>query len=134
MKTSAVIGSPIFRIKTFFFAAFEKQQFTTSLPGLATEPSSAYQVQAISLLNANNVAANPLSANLINILWPASALTGTASSNNFSSSDPETGYSYNGVAKIDHSFNDRNTLSVRWTIGQGNPISPVDQTLSTTIR
>ena len=123
------VGGPIFRNKLFFFAAFEKQQFTISLPGLSTEPSVAYQGQAISLLSANNVAVNSLSTTLINTLWPSSALTGPASSNNFSSPDPEIGYSYNGVAKIDYNVNDRNTLSARWTIGQGNQVAPVGSNL-----
>jgi Carboxypeptidase regulatory-like domain len=122
-------GGPIIRNKTFFFTAFEKQQFTIALSGLATEPSVAYQAQAQSLLAANNIPVNPVSTNLLNTLWPASALTGPASSGNFISPDPETGYSYNGVAKVDHTFNERNTISARWVIGQGNQIAPVGSNL-----
>jgi hypothetical protein len=123
------LGGPIFKNKTFFFSSFERQQFTIALSGLATEPSTAYQAQAASLLAANHIAINPVSTALLGALWPASALTGPASANNFISPDPETGYSNNGVVKLDHSFNERNTLSARWTIGQGNQIAPVGSNL-----
>jgi Carboxypeptidase regulatory-like domain/TonB dependent receptor len=122
-------GGPIIHDKTFFFLAFERQQFTIALAGLATEPSTAYQAQATSLLAANGIAVNPVSTNLLANIWPAYALTGPATSNNFISPDPETGYSNNGVIKLDHSFNSRNTISARWSIGQGNQIAPVGSNL-----
>jgi hypothetical protein len=123
------LGGPIFKDKTFFFLAFEKQQFTIALQGLATEPSAAYQAQAASLLASKGIPVNPVSTNLLNTLWPAYALTGPATANNYISPDPETGYSNNGVVKLDHSFNERNTISARWTIGQGNQTAPVGSNL-----
>ncbi|MFT4111178.1 carboxypeptidase regulatory-like domain-containing protein [Silvibacterium sp.] len=123
------LGGPIVRNKTFFFSAFERQQFTIALSGLATEPSTAYQGQAESLLAANGLSVNPVSTALIGALYPAYALTGPASANNYISPDPETGYSNNGIVKLDHSFNDRNTISARWAIGQGNQIAPVGSNL-----
>jgi hypothetical protein len=123
------LGGPIIRNKTFFFTAFERQQFTIALSGLATEPSTAYQAQAKSLLAANNIPVNPVSTALIAALYPAYALTGPAAANNYISPDPETGYSNNGIVKLDHSFNDRNTISARWAIGQGNQTAPVGSNL-----
>jgi Carboxypeptidase regulatory-like domain/TonB dependent receptor len=123
------LGGPIIRNKTFFFTAFERQQFTIALSGLATEPSTAYQVQAESLLAANDIPVNPVSTALIAALYPASALAGTAAANNYISPDPETGFSNNGIVKLDHSFNDRNTISARWAIGQGNQTAPVGSNL-----
>lgn len=123
------LGGPIIRNKTFFFTSFERQQFTIALSGLATEPSTAYQAQAQSLLAANNLPVNPVSTALIATLYPASALTGPAAANNYISPDPETGYSNNGIVKLDHSFNERNTISARWAIGQGNQIAPVGSNL-----
>jgi hypothetical protein len=123
------IGGPIIHDKTFFFLAFERQQFTIALAGLATEPSTAYQAQATSLLNANGIPVNQVSLNLLANIWPAYALTGPATSNNFISPDPETGYSNNGVIKLDHSFNSRHSISARWIIGQGNQIAPVGSNL-----
>jgi Carboxypeptidase regulatory-like domain len=123
------LGGPIFKDKTFFFTSFERQQFTIGLGAQSTEPTTAYQAQALSLLAATNIAVNPVSTALLATLYPASALTGPASANNYISPDPETGYSNNGVVKLDHSFNDRNTISARWTIGQGNQIAPVGSNL-----
>ena len=123
------LGGPILKNKLFFFTSFERQKFTIGVAQLVTEPSTAYQAQARSLLAANGIAVNPVSVNILNTIYPASALTGPAAPNNFVSPDPETGYSNNGVAKVDYSFNDRNTISGRWTIGQGNQIAPVGSNL-----
>jgi len=123
------LGGPIIRNKTFFFTAFERQQFTIALSGLATEPSTAYQAQAESLLAANNISVNPVSTALIGALYPESALTGPAAANNYISPDPETGFSNNGIVKLDHTFNERNTISARWAIGQGNQTAPVGSNL-----
>jgi hypothetical protein len=123
------LGGPILRNKLFFFTSFERQQFTIGVAALVTEPSTAYQAQARSLLGSNGIAVNPVSVNILNTIYPASALTGPAAPNNFVSPDPETGYSNNGVAKLDYSFNDKNTISARWTIGQGNQIAPVGSNL-----
>ena len=44
---------------------------------------------------------------------------------NYVSPDPEYGYSYNGVAKIDYTINSTNSLSAHWFGGQGNQVAPV---------
>src|SRR5215472_13968947 len=44
------LGGPIFKDKTFWFVAFEKQKYTIALSGLNTEPSTAYQNAALGLL------------------------------------------------------------------------------------
>jgi hypothetical protein len=119
------VGGPILRDRLFFFTTFEKQRFTIGLPGLATEPSAAYQAEAMALLNTYSVAPNPVTASLLTNLWPSYALNGPASSNNYSSPDPEYGYSYNGLAKIDFKINDKNTFSFHYFAGQGNQIAPV---------
>ncbi len=123
------LGGPILRNKLFFFTSFERQKFTIGVAQLVTEPSTAYQAQAKSLLAANGIPVNVVSTNILSTIYPASALTGPAAPNNFVSPDPETGYSNNGVAKVDYSINDRNTISARWTIGQGNQIAPVGSNL-----
>lgn len=119
------LGGPFLKDKLFFFTTFEKQRFTIGLPGLATEPSQAYQAQAQALLAEHGVAINPVSAALLTNLWPAYALNGPAVPNNYSSPDPEYGYSYNGLAKIDYQINSKNSLSFHYFVGQGNQVAPV---------
>jgi hypothetical protein len=118
-------GGPFLKDRLFFFTTFEKQKFTIGLPGLATEPSGAYQTEALAELAKFGVAENPVSANLIAHLWPGYALNGPAAPDNYSSPDPEYGYSYNGLAKLDFKINDKNTFSFHYFIGQGNQVAPV---------
>jgi Carboxypeptidase regulatory-like domain/TonB dependent receptor len=119
------VGGPFIKDRLFFFTTFEKQRFTIGLPGLGTEPSQAYQAQALTELANFGVAENPVAANLLANLWPSYALSGPASPNNYSSPDPEYGYSYNGLAKLDYKLNDKNTISFHYFIGQGNQVAPV---------
>jgi hypothetical protein len=122
-------GGPVIKNKLFWFATYEHQRFVIGLPGLGTEPSAAYQAAAGQLLAAQGVAVNPVSQNLLNMYWPSYALTGPATSNNYHSPDPEFGYSYNGLVKIDWNINEKNTLSVRGFGGQGNQVAPVGSQL-----
>ena len=119
------VGGPILKDKLFYFLTFEKQRFTIGLPGLATEPSAAYQTEALAVLAKYGVTENPVSAALLTNLWPSFALTGVAVPNNYSSPNPEFGYSYNGLGKIDYKINDKNTLSFHYFSGQGNQVAPV---------
>ena len=122
------LGGPILKDRLFYFVTFEKQRFTIGLPGLATEPSAAYQTQALAEMSKFGVAENTVSANLLAHLWPSYALTGAAAPNNFSSPDPEFGYSYNGLTKIDYKLNDKNNISFHYFVGQGNQVAPVGGT------
>lgn len=107
------LGGPIRKDKTFIFGAYEAQKYILSAAAFTTEPSLAYQQQALGLLQQYGVAVNPVSRNLMNTLWPAFALNGPASANNYLADTPQTGYSHNGMIKVDHSFTDRNRLSLR---------------------
>src|SRR6267143_6959003 len=68
---------------------------------------------------------NAISDALLANLWPSNVLTGPAVGNNFTSSVPEFGFSYNGLAKFDYKINDKNNLSFHWFIGTGNQVAPV---------
>jgi len=140
------VGGPIIKNKTFYFASYEKQDFIIGLSGKATEPSDAYIAQAMDLLNNpgskygsyNLVTPSSLScktpsptgqcsAGLMATggLWPRNIIGSLpAGIGNFFSPIAEFGYSYNGVAKIDHNFSDKHSLHLRWYGGQGNQTAP----------
>jgi hypothetical protein len=121
-------GGPILKDRLFFFLTFEKQRFTIGLPGLGTEPSAAYQTEALAELSKFGVTPNPVTSSLLTTLWPSYALNGPAVPDNYSSPDPEYGYSYNGLGKIDYKINDKNTVSFHYFAGQGNQVAPVGGT------
>jgi hypothetical protein len=132
------VGGPFIKNKMFYFASYEKQQYIIGLSGLATEPSTPWQTAALDLLaNPGHkygsyapVTPSSLSNTLLSTLWPSSVLTDAAvvargaTASNFFSSSPSTGYSYNGVAKIDYNISDKHRLFVRWFGGQGSQTAP----------
>jgi Carboxypeptidase regulatory-like domain/TonB dependent receptor len=143
------VGGPIFKNKTFFFVSYEKQEYIIGLSGLATEPSAAWVSQAGSVLANAGVPVSLVSCNLLGNLvkllpasqipagcksttrglWPTSGpgsildLPGTPK--NFFSPIASTGYSYNGVIKLDHNFNDKHHIYARAFLGQGSQTAPL---------
>jgi outer membrane receptor protein involved in Fe transport len=129
-------GGPVIKDKLFWFVTYEHQRFTIGVPAQSTQPSQAWQSAALATMAKFHVTENPVSANLLAKLWPASAtgnlpgdIGGAPTENNYTSTAPEYGYSYNGLAKVDYAFNDRNTLSAHWFAGQGNQVAPVGSSL-----
>lgn len=146
----ASVGGPIIKNKLFFFANYEKQDFTIGLSGVATEPSSAWVANAGAVLSANNIkqislascnSLGPLTSqlpasmipagctNTTEGFWPTSG-TGSianlpATLSNFFSPIAEFGYSYNGVARMDYQISDKHHLYLRWFGGQGNQVAPL---------
>lgn len=113
------LGGPIWKNRTFFFVTYEQQNLRTGNTAQGTTPSAAWVNLGTSLLAARGVPVNPVSLRLINAYWPANSLTGPAAQNNFISNADAVSDSYNGIAKLDHIFNERNNISVRYFGGTG---------------
>jgi len=130
------VGAPIVRNKTFFFVSGEHQWFDIGAGGKATEPTADYQAEALAVLTQYGMTENPVALNLLNGngtipgLWPASALTGAATPLNYSATGITTGYSYNGVAKIDEKLTDKDHIAFTYFIGQGIQTAPVSSELA----
>ncbi len=118
-------GGPIRRDHTFFFLTYEEQKFLIGGSNTVTEPSPAYATLALAELAKYNVAPSQVSQNILSTLWDPSAIANLAAQpGNYSSTAPQSGYSHNIVAHIDHNFNDRSHLSAIWYFGQGYADAP----------
>ena len=124
-------GGPIIKNKTFAFVTYEKNDFVFGLSGIATEPSDAWVNQALAVLAAHGVTESAASTTAIGTsgFWPrsgSSSIAGLpATAGNFFSPSSEFGYSYNGVARVDHQISDKHHLSLHAIIGQGNQTAPL---------
>lgn len=125
------VGGPILRDKLFAFATFEKQRFTIGESGTATQPSVGWQSQAKAILAAKGIPINGVMQDVLNNLWGNSILSQDTAGvkNNYHSNDPEFGYSYNGLGKVDWQLTPKDQLSVHWFAGQGNQVAPVGSQL-----
>ncbi len=130
-NTGFSVGGPFIKDRLFGFLTFEHQRFVIGQSGTATEPSMGWQAQAKSILAAKGIPVLPVMQSVLNTLWGTSVLAqdtvGVA--NNFHSSDPEFGYSWNGLAKVDYRLSSKDNLSAHWFVGQGNQVAPVGSQL-----
>jgi len=126
IQWGASLGGPFWKNHTFWFANFEKQKFNIATGNSGTEPNAGYQAAAMALLTKYGVSPNAATENLIALLWPADLISGN-SLNAIQNPAPEFGYSYNGVIKVDHTFNQKHNVSARAFLGQGNQTAPVSQ-------
>ena len=129
-------GGPIVKDRLFYFLTYEHQRFLIGVPTRATEPTSVWQQYATDIVTSNGKTVSPISTNLLTLLWPSYALTSSSTEqnqgpqiNNYTSPDPESGYSHNGVIKLDYSINEKNTLNAHWFGGQGSQTAPAGSAL-----
>ncbi len=124
------VGGPIYKNKLFFFGAGEHQNFLIGAENQPTEPSLAYQKDAAAVLAAYGVPSVQAMYNVLNGngtlpgLYPASALTGGDSPNNYVANGDLTGHSFNGVIHLDAKLTDKDQLSAMWFVGQGTQTAP----------
>lgn len=128
------VGGPVKKDKLFYFINYEHQRFVIGVSKQATEPTGIWQSYAKDIISANGGTLSTISTQVIPLLWPSYALssakeTATPVVNNYTSPDPEYGYSYNGVAKVDYTINENNSISAHWFGGQGNQVAPVGSSL-----
>jgi len=129
-------GGPMWRDHAFFFITYEEQKFVIGTAQPSTEPSAAYQALALQQLNAWGIPESQTAANLLNGtgsyqgLWPAAALTGSATPFNYLNPGNENGYSHNGLIKLDYTLNASNKISAKWYVGQGNQTAPTNSLLA----
>lgn len=119
------LGGPIVKNHTFFFMNYEQQNYKQALTAPGTTPSAAWVSSAEAVMAADHVAVNPLSLALINYLWPANSLTGPATINNYAGAGINLSNSYNAVIKLDHQFNEKNSIAIRYFGGTGNQVEEV---------
>jgi hypothetical protein len=116
------LGGPIVHNKTFYFSTLEIQKLTAGNAIPTTTPSPDWIASATQLMNQFGVAVNPVSRNLL-ALWPAESRVGPAVANNFTSTDPNTYDSTNGIVKVDHQLNSIFNVSARYFGGGGDQIA-----------
>ncbi len=130
-NTGFSVGGPFIKDKLFGFLTFEHQRFVIGESGTATEPSVGWQNQAEAVLAAQGIPVNPVMQSVLNDLWGTNVLAQdtVGNVNNYHSNDPEFGYSWNGLAKVDYHLSEKDSFSAHWFVGQGNQVAPVGSQL-----
>jgi hypothetical protein len=118
------LGGPISRNKTFYFLNGEAQLSIANNSILDTIPSDAWVTAGKNVLAQYGVAVNAVSLNLLTI-WPASIRNGLATTNNYLSNGRNDYNSFNGIVKIDHTFNEKHSISARYFGGTGTQTADV---------
>jgi hypothetical protein len=114
------LGGPIVKNHTFFFINYEQQNYREALTAVGTTPSAGWVSAATQVMARDGVQVNPLALTLINNLWPANSLSGPAAVHNYNGAGINLSNSYNGVIKLDHQFNEKNNIAIRYFGGTGN--------------
>jgi hypothetical protein len=113
------LGGPVWKNHTFFFLTFERQKFVQGNTVQATVPSEAWIGQAETVLSKYHIPVNPVMINVYNTLFPNAIQGAPGTVNNFFSGSPAQYKSENGIIKIDHVFNEKNSVFARVFLGTG---------------
>ncbi len=118
------LGGPIWKDHTFLFLAGEIQVAKANTSASDTVLSDAWITQGTNFLRSYGLAPNQLSLNLYKTLYPASTKGLPASIGNYSANGTANYNSYNGIIKLDHHFNDKHSLSMRYLGTTGKQTAP----------
>jgi Carboxypeptidase regulatory-like domain len=120
------LGGPIVRDKAFFFADYEGQRETVGVVSLACVPNPS------DLVTTNPVIKDLLAHYPNNDPWPLPNIAANAPDQNGCPSGPDTSVtapSFNNltsaIAKVDYNFNQSNTLSGRYFVGDSVQAFPL---------
>lgn len=113
------LGGPIFKNRTFYFLTFEGQRATAANSLRTTALSDAWAARGRAILAQFNVPVSEVSNRLLS-LYPSYVKGLPATVNNLVSTDENDYISDNGIAKIDHKFNDSHNISLRYFGGTGD--------------
>lgn len=122
----ASLGGPVIKDRLFYFFNYEKQQFIINTPATTTEPTTAFQADSMALLQQFGLTPTSVATAGLAALYPSAILncptvnSGCDSTNNYTSAAPFSGYSYNGVGKLDFTITPKHQLALRMFGGQGN--------------
>lgn len=115
------LGGPVWKDHTFLFLAGESQLANANNAVADTVLSDGWITAATnSLLTPNGVRANPVAVNLYQGvsgsagLYPADSHSAAAGTGNYLSAGRNKYNSFNGVIKLDHHFNDKYSVSIRY--------------------
>src|ERR1700733_11581750 len=118
------LGGPIWKDHTFLFLAGEIQVAKANVALTDTVLSDAWISDASAFLGKYSLKPNQLSANLYGLLYPANSKGGAAATNNYFAQGTSNYNSFNGITKLDHTFSQKQTLSVRYLGTTGKQTAP----------
>ncbi len=119
------VGGPIVKNKTFYFLNGESQLSNANNSLLDTIPSDAWMAAGKERPGAIWRGRESCLGEPAQTIWPASTRTGAAAQNNYLSNGRNDYNSYNGIIKIDHTFNEKHSLSARYFGGTGTQTADV---------
>jgi Carboxypeptidase regulatory-like domain len=118
------LGGPIWKNHTFLFTAGEFQIAKANVALTDTVLTDAWLSDATAFLAKYKLSPNQLSQNLYGLLYPANSKSGPASTSNYFAQGTSNYVSYNGIIKLDQTFSQKQTLSVRYLGTTGNQTAP----------